>query len=201
MLTSHIHAAFGLQGIFEDLEDFELHAQKAAFKSSLKADTREFMALVNHFFQAPKFSYEGNATTTKAYQEQRSRLSIYNRLLKLYLNTNITIELAFAKAMALLEEKGITAPALQGRLSHFYQRLSAMVKMGMMEEKLIELETNTPEVNRAEKAPFRTRLAQHFMLCLIRLAYCFSSLMSWFKKPDQLVMASPTTKAIANDSH
>lgn len=199
MITSEIHAKFGINGIFEGLEGFELRATRVEFTSMLKADAREFMTLVNSFFQLPKFYYKGNSPTSKEYQEQRSRLHIYNRLLKLYLNTNITVEVAFIKAMAFLETKGVSLPKLQGRLTNLYQQLRAIVTKEVMEEQIVELEASIQKGKQAEdskkeeeKDSFKVWLIKNIMLLALKMGYRCHKLIMWLKKPRKFVIRVPS---------
>lgn len=198
MLTTEIHAKFGTDGLFQGLEYFELQSVKAEFTNMLKADAKEFMCLVNGFCQLPKFSYRGDVPTEEEYQEQRSRLHVYNYLLRLYLNTNITIEVAFIKAMDFLKTKGIPLPRLQGRLTKFYMQLRAVVTKEMMEEQIVELETSIQQGKQVEdgkqekeKDTFKVWLIKNIMLLLLKIGYHCHQFVMWLKKPRKFVICVP----------
>ena len=199
MLTSEIHAKFGINGLFQGLEGFELQSIKAEFTSMLKADAREFKTLVNSFFQSPKFSYKGNSPTSKEYQEQHNRLHIYNRLLKLYLKTNITMEVAFIKAMAFLETKGVSLPRLQGRLTNLYKQLRDFVTKEVMEEQIVELEASIQEGKQVEegkkeeeKDSFKVWLIKNTILLALKMGYRCHKLIMWLKNPRKFVIRVPS---------
>jgi len=140
MNTSEIHARFGEAGLFVAKHPFERQSLTAEFKNILITDAKEFMAIISKFFQSSKFTYKGSEPTLEEYWSQRNKLNLYNRLLKLYFNKNLSVELAFIKAMALLESYGISIPNLKGRLSSLYLRVKEIrvEKMKELQEQYME---------------------------------------------------------------
>lgn len=175
MKTSTVHAQFGSKGLFEGVDDFPKLSLKAEFKSILIADAKEFMNLISSVFQPPKFSYSPTSSQSSEYLEQKNKLTLYNRLLKLYFNSKICIELAYLKARVLMEKHGIKLSISGGRLANFYNELKdhAMEVNMKMTKDLIERANSS--------LPFHKRFINNVFLLFMKLSYGFVRLVFRFR--------------------
>ena len=178
MISSEIHQHFGPKGLFEGMHAFEAQSYSTAFQNTLLADAKEFMAVIGQFFQSAQFSYQDNTPNLEAYHKQRERLRLYNRLLNLYFNKKLTVELAFVKAMALLERCGMTLPKTTGRLSALYKEVKALQL-----EKMLEQLANQDDVDSStSNASWYTRLLRTMFKWMMKVILRFSFAIARFRR-------------------